>query len=515
MERFGALAAIVLGFALSAPAQFTIGAPLNPGTSSSTPATPTYISSVGGANSAGYPNGYGGAAEVNKYYFWATQPIPVGDCALVYITNGSYTAVAGMGAADNAGNTYSVLASSYDGTDGGGMVIFGAPITNSGANKITVSWTGEQLAVGGGVLVEAGLTSCGSADQTWSNSSGTSTTTVNAGTGTKAPSVTGDLVFMCMLGTSGGVSTFTPGSQSNITWKNVPGMPNYTFPLNCEYGIYSSTAAFNPTMSLGTANTYAAIAVAIKAGSSGVAAPANKYVSAVAHWDVSGWTGNNGGTVTEQMAVQGDALAITGSSYCSGGGAGYYITAITDSQSGTWHQVSGSPIFYTGQCAASGYSYIWYRIGVTPTSSLTVTMTMNTVAVAGEEPDTALLAYDMQNITAFDTSGTATGDQTSAGTLSTASLTPSAANELIIAVQSEDFYGVEAASGTFTNFQSGSFINGTGTDQCNSGYSPPNIPDECNGAEWVTYSGTSAITAQYASTGIAAAYWASVIAAFK
>lgn len=120
-------------------------------------ATPTYISSVGEAGSQQYPNG--GTAEVNQYYFWTTQPMPVGDCAFVYITNASSGAVAGMASVDNAGNIYSVLASSYDATDGGSITMFGAPITNSGANKITVSWTGEQEYVSGGVLVESNVTS--------------------------------------------------------------------------------------------------------------------------------------------------------------------------------------------------------------------------------------------------------------------------------------------------------------------------------------------------------------------
>ncbi|MGO8759318.1 MAG: hypothetical protein ACLQG3_14460 [Terracidiphilus sp.] len=475
-------------------------------------ATPTYISSVGEAGSQQYPNG--GTAEVNQYYFWTTQPMPVGDCAFVYITNASSGAVAGMASVDNAGNIYSVLASSYDATDGGSITMFGAPITNSGANKITVSWTGEQEYVSGGVLVESNVTSCGSPDQTWVNSSSSASTSITAGSGTASPSTSGDLMLMCAIGTDGGTSTFTPGSQS-IAWKIVPGTPQYTFPSGCQYGTYSSTAAINPAMTAGTSTTYAALAVAIKSGTSGSAAPTNKYVSAIAHWDVSGWTGNNSTTVTEQMAVQGTTLVITGSGYCNSSGAGYYIKAIIDSQSGIWSQVTGSPVFYSGECAASGYAYIWYRNGVTPTSNLTVTITMNSVAVSGDEPDTALTVYDCQNVTAFDTAATATGNQTAAGTLSTASLTPAGANELIIAVESEDYYGVNGASGSFTNFEAGSWINGSSADQCNASYSPPNVPDECNGAEWVTYSGTSAITAQYSSTGIAAAYWAAVIAAFN
>jgi hypothetical protein len=478
---------------------------------------PTYVEAVSEASSQAYPNG-NSTPEVNRYYFPTPFPVAAGDCVLVDVTRGSTTAFSGLAASDNGGNSYSVLTTSADSTDGGEIAVL-ASSASAPASLITVSWTGEAYGVHAGAVVFADVlaSSCTSPDQTWTNSSSSDTTTITAGSGAKSPSASGDLIVEWTLGTGGAVASYTPGSQSDITWSLVPGSTQLNNPTASQWGIYDSTSAINPTMTMGTSTTYAAIALAIKAGSSGSAPPTGKVATAVAHWDVSGWTGNTGTTVTEQMAVSGNALVITGSSYCDSSGNGYTITAISDSASDTW--VKDQSVTYAADypeyCPNAGYSYIWHALNVTPTSNLAVTLTMNTVSASAEEPDTALTVYDVKNLTALDTSAGTYGNQIESGTLTTSSLTPSESGEFVVTVESEDFYGVKGVTGAFTNFEVGSWVNGSGSDQCNSGYTPPNIQDECNGAAWMNSTGTSSISAQYTSTGIAAAYWASAIAAFK
>lgn len=480
---------------------------------SGTSAAPIYIEAVSEASTQAYPNGVS-SPDVHAFYFQMPFPIPAGDCVFVDVTNGSNSTVAGVSASDNGGNTYALLGSAVDATDGGEVAVLSSLISTP-ASTVTITWTGEESYVHAGAVVFSGVSGCTAPDQLWTNAATTSTTTATAGSAGQSPSASGDLILMWTLGTNGAISAFQPGAQSNISWKLVPGSPQITYPTATQWGIYNSTAAINPALTLGTASTYAAIAIAVKAGTSGSAAPTGKVPTAIAHWDVSGWTGNNGATVTEQMATSGGALVLTGSSYCSATGAGYYITGISDSAGDTW--VQDQSLTNPANCAASGYSYIWHALNVAPSSNLTVTLTMNAVPVLGEEPDTALTVYDVQNLTAFDTSANAIGDQTNAGTLTTASLTPSEAGEFVVAVASEDFYGIAGASGDFTNFEAGSWLTGAGLNQCGpvQGFPPPNIPDECNGAAWVNSTGNSAITAEYSSTGSAAQYWASAVAAFK
>jgi hypothetical protein len=476
-------------------------------------AVPTYIEAVSEASTQAYPNG-ASSPDVHTFYFQMPFPIPAGDCVFVDVTTGSNSAVAGMSASDNGGNSYTRLGSAVDASDGGTIAVLSSLVTTP-ASTITVTWTGVQVYVHAGAVVFSGVSGCTAPDQLWTHAGTTSSTTATAGSAAQSPSASGDLMLMWTLGTSGAIGSFTPGSQSDISWKLVPGSPQITYPTASQWGIDNSTAAINPTLTLGTATTYAAIAVAVKAGSSGSTAPTGKVPTAIAHWDVSGWTGNNGSTVTEQMATSGGALVLTGSTYCSAGGAGYFITGISDSAGDTW--VQDQSLTNPANCAAAGYAYIWHALNVAPTSSLTVTLTMNAVPVLGEEPDTALTVYDVQNLTAFDTSGNAIGDQTNAGTLATASLTPGDAGEFVVTVASEDFYGIAGVTGDFTHFEMGSWLTGSGLNQCGpiQGFPPPNIPDECDGTAWMNSSGTSAIIAEYASTGYPAQYWASAIAAFR
>jgi hypothetical protein len=487
---------------------------------SGAPTTPTFVSSVGESSTAQYPSS---GAAVKTFYFTLAQPAQVGDCIFVYSTTGASAALTGWAASDDGSNTYSLLTSAVDTTDGGTIAIFSAKATTA-ATKVSVTWTSAaQIYVSGGAMVSAGTGSSCAADQSWNNAATSTSTTVNAGSAGKTTSASGDLMLMCALGTQGLTGPISAGSQTNITWKIVPGTPQYYFHSGCQWGIYSSTASINPSMTFGTADTYVAVAVAVKAGSGGVTPSTGKVPVSIGHYDISGWTGNNCNTlnctVTEQLAVQaGGALVITESTYCDSSNNGYTVKGITSSPSYTWTKITGT--FYTGQCPSSGFSEMWYALGVAPTSNVTLTLTMNgpVGGATGEEPDDPMIIYDVQNVTALDTSGVASGQQSSTGNLSTASLTPSSSGEFIVAVQSEDFWGVAGVTGGLTSFQMGSWLNTSSLDQCDyptPGYTPPNIPDECNGAGWGNNTSTSTFTATYTTSGIAAQYWAAVIAAFK
>ena len=65
------------------------------------------------------------------------------------------------------------------------------------------------------------------------------------------------------------VSSFTAGSQSNITWQLL-GTDLYDGTA-AEAGVYNATSAINPTFTSGTSESFTSCAVALKAASAGTA----------------------------------------------------------------------------------------------------------------------------------------------------------------------------------------------------------------------------------------------------
>ena len=146
--------------------------------------------------------------------------------------------------------------------------------SNSSGAALRTPWIEEWTGVGGGF------------DQS-SPGNNASSTTVTAGSAT--PAVTGELIVQQAVndtigGYSAGASTFTAGSQSNITW-NLTIHDSFSA-VAVQTGVYSSTSAINPTMSE-TAAGFVSLALFFKPGT-GPAIPSGLWVNSLKHLWLTG-----------------------------------------------------------------------------------------------------------------------------------------------------------------------------------------------------------------------------------
>jgi hypothetical protein len=466
-------------------------------------ATPTFVQSASEVNLMTYPDSDG--FTTIKYNF--PNKTQTGNCAFVWLQVGTGTTQSPT-VTDDGGNTYTVIASQADTTNLNYGYLFAAPIT-SRSQYLTVSWAAIQVYSQSEAVEFANVTSCTSPEQTWSQNETTASTTITAGTSAKTTSTTGDLLLMFATQTDSTSNTScSQGTQSNISWKLTPGMVQEWLGLCSQYGQYNSTAAINPTMSWLTSRAYIGIAVAIESGTSGTAGEAGMVPLGINHWNISGHTGNNTSSVPEQLVIAGNTMAVTGTA-----SHGYDITGISSSPSLTWMkavEIDGT--------SANGDAFIWYACNATPGTSYALTISMSTPGGTTQpEPDTALIAYDIQNgetSGCLDNAWSNSGTQTTSGTFAAISgMTPAQANEQFIVglSVSTDTLNYPAATGTFAVADAGEALDASGNNDCT--YSSPNLPDECNGFAHLRHTGTLAISSQWSSS-TAVNSWVAAAAAF-
>lgn len=137
---------------------------------------------------------------------------------------------------------------------------------------------------------------------TSSNNVAATSTTLTAGSLT--PVATGELIVNngCSAGTPLRTS-FTVGSQTNITWKK----RGSDIQDGCmeQWGVYSSTSALNPTFTTAPTSTFLATAMAFKSASAGTA-PSGMYISYQS--DADQLTGNTAYKV--EFPTTGNLLAM-------------------------------------------------------------------------------------------------------------------------------------------------------------------------------------------------------------
>jgi hypothetical protein len=189
--------------------------------------------------------------------------------------------------------------------------------------------------------------------------------------------------------------------------------------------------------------------------------------------------------------------------------AGPLITGMSDGSHNTWvsaasttggGQNTGSQIMYAGNASTSP-NLSGITVGLNNTSYGDNMFNLYDIAGASTSP--------------FDNATTATGVQNSAGNLTTASITPTTSNGLVLNVLSIDFHTVNGIVGA--NYILDSDVNAHDDDN------PPNGTDVStldmdNGYAHVYNSSTGALTFVYTynqSTSGGAQNWGSVAAAFK
>lgn len=278
------------------------------------------------------------AVNTSSYELFLPNLSGSGNCILgaVAYSSGSGATVTIADNKSGGSNTYTVSTVSSAQSS---RVIQMFRATNVGAaNHITVTFTG-----GTPQQVKASASefyNCATASplDTEATSTGANGSTTGIAAGSITPAVSGDLLYACYSRTqtpdARNATPYTVGSQSNITWQLI----NMTVidGLVCQWGVYNSTSAINPTMSWAVGSGYAAGVLAIKPATAGTA-PSGMHIGCVQHEQVT--TALSATTpLNLQFAACGNTLTaqwIGG----SGGGAAYDISSITDGNSNTWAKV--------------------------------------------------------------------------------------------------------------------------------------------------------------------------------
>jgi hypothetical protein len=259
-----------------------------------------------------------------------------------------------------------------------------------------------------------------------SNAASGSSTTPAAGSLTFAAS--GDLIVqVAEQDSTGAVTGWTAGSQSNITWALADADRGNGALVNqaVQWGVYNSTTTFSPQLTMAPTGGWNTVAVAFKSAAAGSAEPNTVYVKDVNHFNQ---VSAPSGTAYQATIPAGcNCIVLTLISPHPRD-----ITAISDSHGNTWQKLGEIDDNGNG----SGDVAIWAAFNATCSPDMTVTPTVSNTILDGD-----MVIYGIQSPTnlaldtGFGTSGfvSAFGTQSVAGNLSTVTGTPSTANGIIIA----------------------------------------------------------------------------------
>lgn len=397
--------------------------------------TPTLVQWHGCPQTLNTPGG-SSASGPTSYNCALPNPSQAGNAIAVYWTGDDSSGT--INVSDDQGNSYSLAASENDTTNDAFANIYLATNIAAGARLVTLTFGSPYHKYNAAVVAEFSNVATSSAVDAASGNFGSSTTIT---AGNLAPSTSGDLLIHCA--TNDGAITvpaFKAGSQSNITWQRLASDPiNGTA---CQFGVYNSTTALNPTFTQSTSSnaSFVSAAVALKAASSGGTDPRSFRVVGIQDVLVNasvtpicsngGCSGTNSSTQTVDLAVpSGTNLIYVG--WISGGGDD--ITSITSSPSCTWTSTGAFlQIDPPGDTGVHGY----YCASSSLTNGATMTMQFNQTLAAS---DNVVIWFAAGAATSpFDTDATSTGQQTTGtSALTTVSITPSTANGLVFVIEGE------------------------------------------------------------------------------
>jgi hypothetical protein len=426
------------------------------------------------------------------YYCPLPEPAQSGNSIIVGV-------VAGTGAtfslSDDKSNPYTLINSVTDSGNNIYVAVYRASNVTAGTRLIDLHRTS---ATGETAMSLSEYYNVGAVDAS-SCHINSSSTTITAGSIT--PAVSGDLLWQFSTNGAGGgglpnsVSSFTKGSQPNITWQLL-GTDIYDGDAT-QAGVYSSTSAINPTLTSGTAEPFDSCVVALKATSSGNAPKSPFRILHMLHQQMPNSAAN---PFPIQFPTSGNLVVA---SYISGGSL---ISSATSSPSNTWSSTGTA----AGGLGITAASQIYYAANASTSNAMTISFRRDS-----NTSDATYMMYDITGAATspFDSdSGGQTGNQTSevrSFTTCSGCLTPSAANELIVANQGQNW-----CTSTASTAPSGSLFDAA-TDTGNSVNGPQSV-DQNNG--WLHYydPNTSAITATWTNAcSQAEGTWAGRVAAFK
>jgi hypothetical protein len=313
------------------------------------------------------------------------------------------------------------------------------------------------------------------------------------------PTVSGDLVYQVAVSRSLNQSNFTAGSQGSITWNLLSA--DLRDGWAGQYGVYLSTSAINPTMTMGTNQKWVSAAILLKSGNSG-SVPSGMRIVHLVHENIpyhvsSGGTGNPFPNPTSlQFPCSGNLLVAM----IGGGNASETVTSMIDTNLNTWAQ-AGSTFVRFGNDTVQAY----YAGNAAPSSDLRLTLNWT-----GGSGDFTIFFYDVTGAASspLDTSVGGIGTQTTAGNLTMPfMITPATPHEII-------FSQVIWDQNTGTGLVGQLFDTNTFSGESLSG---PEPVDENNGWGHVITTSTGSVTFTWTalSTSLPVGAWAGNAVAFK
>jgi len=321
---------------------------------------------------------------------------------------------------DDKGNAYSVQVNYFDSTDTQSIGIATAFNIAAGARVVSVCFSSDPGGYTQPMATEfdnvIGIDGAG----TGSQGSGTSVTS-----GSMTPTVTGDLVYQVAFSLSVNQSSFTAGSQSNISWSLLSA--DILDGWAAQYGLYNSTSPINPTLSMGTSQKWVSAGILLRTGTSG-GVPSGMRIVHLVHENIP-YHANAGGTgnpfpnpTTVQFPSSGNLLVAM----IGGGYTACTVTGVADNNNNSWAQAGATEIeagndvtqaFYAGSANSSG----------------NLRLTVNWSATDG---DFTFFLYDITGAAAspLDTARGAAGSESNDGNVTMPfTITPAETGELIFA----------------------------------------------------------------------------------
>ncbi len=379
--------------------------------------TPTLVQNKAGpsASSTGIPN----------YIIWLCNGTQAGNLLVVA---GQYgvNALITVSVADDGGNAWTVNKSGTVGDANQTVFIASAPNVVANTRKITITYTGANATFAQARAGEFNNVATTAPVDVSTSATATSTTPA---AGSVTPTVSGDLfVMLAEQDSTGAVTSWAAGSQPNITWALAQNDVGFGSSINqmVQWGVYNSTAAFNPSATMSPSGQWNAVAVGFKAASAGSGQPAGVYVTGDVHHNlVSMASGKALGTPLSGTTTVMTIITVGGQN----------VTAVADSNSNIWTKIGQQPV----PPDVDGGAQIWYAKNATLTANMTVTLTTNVTLTSADTVFYGIKGLSTDPLdTSYGTSGfaSASGNQTVGGNLSTVTGTPSTANGILISAVS-------------------------------------------------------------------------------
>ena len=396
---------------------------------------------------------------------------------------------------DDINDAFKIVANYYDSTDTQSIAIAAAFNVAPGARKISVCFAGSP-----GGYVQSMATEFSNVTGVDVSSAGVRGSGTSLTAGSVTPSASGELAYQIgyAMTTNQNQSSFTAGSQASAAWGLLSA--DLMDGLAAQYGVYNSTSAIDPTMTMGKGGTWISAAVLLNTGSAG-GVPSGMRIVHLDHENIPTHTSSGGSgnpfpsPLTLELPCSGNLeVALMG-----GGNPPNLITGMTDSNGNSWEQ-AGQNVTYGDTDLQT-----FYAANASCSSTLAVTVQWDST-----DGDQTIMFYDVAGAAAspLDTTASATGSQSTAGNLTALSITPSTSStEFIFAMMPVDYNTV---TGLVNGFNDADMFSGEAL-------SGPEPVDENNGWGHFVVSSTNAvpITWTFLSNSLAAGSWSSMASAFK